>query len=178
MRRIATGLVVLVVLTAGAALAGATGWGGSGGWSGSSGSIQYKKKKLCGLIQWLYDKHGNWSPRERVRTEFGWYSIAKLIEFCLGDLQIKPVCSFSSSPNPVRRSALVTFDGSGSRDPDGQVARWEWDLDGNGSFETVRTGPTVTRSYATTGVRTITLRVVDNSGLTSPVASSTLTVKR
>lgn len=82
MRRIATGLVVLAVLTGGVTLASATGWGSSGGWNGGSGGIQYKKKKLCALIQWLYDRNGDWSPRYRVKTEDGWYSVAKLIELC------------------------------------------------------------------------------------------------
>ena len=41
-------------------------------------------------------------------------------------------------PRPASRSS---FDGSASSDPDGTIAKYEWDLDGNGSYET-NTGTT------------------------------------
>ena len=37
----------------------------------------------------------------------------------------------------------VTFNGSGSSDPDGTITKYEWDLDGNGTFE-LNTGATTT----------------------------------
>ena len=30
----------------------------------------------------------------------------------------------------------MTFDASASADPDGTIAKYEWDLDGNGTYET------------------------------------------
>jgi hypothetical protein len=181
MRRIATGLVVLAFLAGGTTLASATGWGGWGDWEGwgDSGHIQYKKKRFCALVQWLYD-NGTWNGengKSRVRTGYGWWNLDDLIKFCFDELELKPRASFTISPNPVKRNRTVTFDGSGSKDPDGQVVRWEWDLDGNGSFEATSTSATVTRSYSTSGERTISLRVVDNSSLTSPVVTYKLTVK-
>jgi YD repeat-containing protein len=74
----------------------------------------------------------------------------------------KPVARFTTTPNPAKIAQTVTFNGSTSTDPDGSITKYEWDLDGNGTYETV-TGstPTVTRSYATEQNVTVGLRVTD-----------------
>jgi YD repeat-containing protein len=85
-----------------------------------------------------------------------------------------PAASFTTTPNPASTGATVSFNGSASSDPDGTIAKYEWDLDGNGSYET-STGATATtsRSYATAGSQTVELRVTDNQGAT---ATTTRTV--
>ena len=45
----------------------------------------------------------------------------------------------------VRPGQTVGFDGSASTDPDGPIAKYEWDIDGDGTFE--RTGAKVLGSY-------------------------------
>ena len=62
----------------------------------------------------------------------------------------------------------VSFNGSGSSDPDGTIAKYEWDFDGNGSYET-NTGATATttKSFPTAGNVTVGLRVTDNIGGTA-----------
>jgi YD repeat-containing protein len=76
---------------------------------------------------------------------------------------IAPKAAFTISPNPAALETLVTFNGAGSSDPDGSIVKYEWDLDGNGSYET-NTGstPTASRSYSSEGDRQISLRVTDN----------------
>jgi PKD repeat protein len=87
-----------------------------------------------------------------------------------------PVPSFTISATPVDSGQSVSFDGSASTDPDGTIAKYEWDLDGNGSYETsTGTTPTVTKTYATPGTLTIGLRVTDNDGI-SATATHTLVV--
>jgi YD repeat-containing protein len=78
---------------------------------------------------------------------------------------IAPKAAFTISPNPAALEAPVTFNGAGSSDPDGTIVKYEWDLDGNGSYET-NTGstPTASRSYSSEGDRQIGLRVTDNGG--------------
>ena len=59
-----------------------------------------------------------------------------------------PVPALSASPGAVAGGKQVTFDASGSSDPEGLQLRYVWDLDGNGSFETDGgTSPTVSRAY-------------------------------
>ena len=55
----------------------------------------------------------------------------------------KPSAALAISPNPVATGGHVTFDASASTDPDGTIAKYEWDLDGNGTYET-NTGSTPT----------------------------------
>ncbi len=57
----------------------------------------------------------------------------------------------------------ITFDASGSYDPDGSIVSYEWDF-GDGS---TATGKVVTHKYADNGVYTVTLTVKDNDGATS-----------
>ncbi len=57
----------------------------------------------------------------------------------------------------------VTLDGSGSYDPDGAIASYEWDIDGDGVTDL--TGDIVTDTFAV-GTHTITLSVTDSDGLT------------
>lgn len=65
-----------------------------------------------------------------------------------------------SKRNPLINE-VVTFDGSGSYDPDGFITSWSWDFgDGN-----VATGATVQHSYAAFGYYQATLTVQDNSTL-------------
>ena len=79
-----------------------------------------------------------------------------------------PTASFSASPSAPKTGQTVTFDASTSSDPDGAIIRYEWDLDGNGSFET-DTGatPRASRAYTTAATRTIGLRVTDDEGVAS-----------
>jgi hypothetical protein len=59
----------------------------------------------------------------------------------------------------------VTFDASGSTDPEGLQLRYAWDLDGNGSFETDGgTSPTVTRAYRGTTTFSARVQVTDPHG--------------
>lgn len=67
----------------------------------------------------------------------------------------------------------VVFDGSGSYDQDGDITTWEWDVDGDGVYETSTAGPGLEHTYAGEYTGLVALRVTDNDGLvglaTAPV---------
>ncbi|HKH64344.1 MAG TPA: N,N-dimethylformamidase beta subunit family domain-containing protein, partial [Solirubrobacterales bacterium] len=89
-----------------------------------------------------------------------------------------PVASFTASPNPAQAGQLVSFDASASSDPDGTVAKYEWDLDGNGSFEqNTGTTPTTSTTFTSPGSYEIKLRVTDNAG-NSGEATRAVTVEQ
>ena len=110
-----------------------------------------------------------------------------------------PTAAFTVSPNPALVSQLlpintavaaraidlgdvlgrggVTFNASGSSDPDGAIVKYEWDLDGNGAFEKTTTTPKVTRAYSAPGTFAVKLRVTDDRGGTD-AQSHTLIVHR
>lgn len=58
---------------------------------------------------------------------------------------------------------LVTFDGSGSYDPDGNIVSYDWNF-GDG---TTGSGEITTHAYLSTGDYTVTLTVTDNGGRTA-----------
>jgi PKD repeat protein len=88
--------------------------------------------------------------------------------FALSIFNKAPEAAFTASPNPAPSGANVNFDASASKDPDGTIAKYAWDLDGNGTYETdTGTTPSASRAYATPGPRTIGLKVTDNSGATA-----------
>jgi len=69
-----------------------------------------------------------------------------------------PTASFTANPNPVPTGQTVTFNGSASTDSDGTIAKYSWDLDNDGTFETdTGTNSSVTRSYPHAAALTINL---------------------
>jgi len=87
-----------------------------------------------------------------------------------------PTPRFRVSPNRAAAGASVTLDGSTSQVPEGGVLQYEWDLDGDGSFDTP---PSVNPHYVASWIepwsRLVRLRVTDPAGSRS---TSTATAVR
>ncbi len=80
-------------------------------------------------------------------------------------------------PYIVNEGAQVTFDGRASTDPDGAIARYEWDLNYNGrDFVINATGPTASTQYPDgPAAIVVALRVTDDKGA-SHLATTLVTV--
>jgi PKD repeat protein len=83
--------------------------------------------------------------------------------------------AFNLEPNPALVDQNVTFSAYEAVDPDGDIDRYEWDLDGQPGFERITEGPVTIRSYTFQQEITVTVRVVDQTGL-SDTASEDLSV--
>lgn len=71
-----------------------------------------------------------------------------------------------SSPPTGNTPFNVSFNGTGA-DADGTIAKYEWDFDGDGTFDfSSTTSPATTFKYESPGLFTAALRVTDNAGLT------------
>ncbi len=81
---------------------------------------------------------------------------------------------FSWAPTSPKTGQAVTFTPGAFTDPDGTVVRYEWDLNGDGSFEAVGSAPS--RTYTSAGSYHVGLRYVDDSHETSPVTVHAVTV--
>ena len=68
----------------------------------------------------------------------------------------------------------LTFDGSGSTDPEGRPLTHSWDLNGDGTFGDATT-PTASYTYTSGGTYTASLRVTDDQGAAN-TASVTIPV--
>ncbi|WP_167768394.1 PKD domain-containing protein [Haloarcula amylovorans] len=73
-----------------------------------------------------------------------------------------PSPAFGTSSSPTAGAPITFYADNVTTDPDGEVARYEWDLDGDGSFETE--GATVTATYNESGTRNVTVRAIDDVG--------------
>jgi PKD repeat protein len=90
----------------------------------------------------------------------------------IGDAPQDPIAD-PNGPYSGTVGVPVTFDGSGSSDPDGgAIASYDWDFgDGN-----TGTGMGPTHTYASDGSYTVTLTVVDDEGASSAPASTTANI--
>jgi glucose/arabinose dehydrogenase len=85
-----------------------------------------------------------------------------------------PVAVATASPTTGAAPLTVTFDGSGSSDPDGDALSYAWDLDADGAYDdATSTRPTWT--YTANGSYAAKLRVTDPGGL-SAIATVTVSV--
>jgi PKD repeat protein len=64
----------------------------------------------------------------------------------------------------------LTFDGTGSSDPDGSIVSYNWNFGDGTTLDDG--GPTPSHSYATAGTYNVTLTVVDNDGLSDSDSTS------
>jgi serine protease len=81
-----------------------------------------------------------------------------------------PTARIEMEPGPelATLGSSITFDGSGSTDPDGEVVSYEWEFDDG----VERTGPVVEREFSTPGTHRATLTVRDDDDHASRVDGS------
>jgi PKD repeat protein len=84
-----------------------------------------------------------------------------------------PTAAFTATPNPAAIGANITFDGTGSSDTGGGIAKYEWDFNGDGVFETdALADATTDHAYALAGTYFVGLRVTDTNNATATVYHS------
>ncbi len=87
-----------------------------------------------------------------------------------------PTAVATGAPLTGAAPLAVTFDGSGSSDPDpGDVLAYAWDLDGDGQFDDA-TGAQPSWTYATAGTIAVRLQTSDGHGHTTTSSPVTVTV--
>lgn len=82
----------------------------------------------------------------------------------------EPLCD-AGGPYTGIVNEVINFDGSGSSDPGGSIASYDWTFGDGGTG----TGPNPTHAYAAAGNYTATLTVTDNCGATS-TCEATVTI--
>jgi PKD repeat protein len=83
-----------------------------------------------------------------------------------------PVAIGTATPNPAACQQDVTFNGANSYHPNPNfiIATWQWDVDGNGTYDGGGATPTFTYRYAAFGTYNVTLRVTDSGGRQATVS--------
>ena len=76
----------------------------------------------------------------------------------------QPVAN-AGSDRSVKANTTVTFDGSASKDPDGQLVKYVWDFDARNGLQADATGVKAAHRFTNTGTYEVTLTVTDNHGI-------------
>lgn len=120
------------------------------------------------------DPAGYWYARNTITSsQYSFETAWAIIMLNRTVTQATPVAVPLANPNPAVAFQTVNFNGGSSfhQDPAKSIVKWEWDLDNNGTFETV--GVNASRSFPAVGNYTVFLRVTDNG---SPAQTNTASV--
>ena len=138
------------------------------------------------ITSWYWDfgdgKHGYGEEVNHPYSDAGTYTVVLEVTDDSGNTGIvsktlivtdgTPFANFTISPNNPKVNDTVTFDASGSSDPNGRIVKWDWDF---GDSSTHGTTVVVTHKYSTDDTFTVTLIVTDNDNNTATI-SKTVTV--
>lgn len=78
-----------------------------------------------------------------------------------------PTAVFDFAPGEPAVNTSVVFNASNANDVDGEIVAYRWDLNGDGTIDTVGERPTVTAVFRDPGTYDVTLVVEDDDGATS-----------
>jgi len=85
-----------------------------------------------------------------------------------------PIANFSYTPENPYTGEIVTFNASGSYDPDGSIVSYFWDF----GVETNATGMIATHAYVDDGTYAVVLTVTDNHGLSDTTSANVTVLNR
>lgn len=116
---------------------------------------------------------GSQTPATFTNTEKG-IKMALDIHYSTGNVDVKagssdttaPSASVSSSATSIDEGNSVTLDASGTTDNVG-IQTYEWDFDGDGTYEKTTSSASVSHTYSSSGDYTATVRVTDGGGNTA-----------
>ena len=79
---------------------------------------------------------------------------------------LHPIAQLVTEMSTLSTGEAFRLDASGSIDPSpsGSIARYEWDLDGDGTFDETTTSPTLSHAYDDDGTHEVLVRVTDDDG--------------
>lgn len=104
---------------------------------------EYRAKSVYGTLESL-----NWSNSDS------------------GSVNAPPSAELTANPSIVYPGSTVNFDASGSSDSDGSIDQYDWDLDGDGTYEFTDGGSGPVQNYYELGLYNATVLVYDNNHFT------------
>lgn len=108
-------------------------------------------------------------PRVSVVDDKGLASASVSVEIRASN----PPTASATAPKNGKSGQAVTFDASGSTDPDGSIVAYEWNF-GDGSPVVTTTAPTIARAYSASRPTVMgwAVRVIDDAGVSDATGGS------
>lgn len=91
---------------------------------------------------------------------------------CIVGVNCPPTAAFTYSPTNPTAGRLITFDASGSHDPDGSIAEYRWDWDSNAKPQRYALSRQVKHSFHQEGRYRVVLMVTDDNGASATIAKT------
>jgi hypothetical protein len=127
----------------------------------------------AGRIVGEYPTPGVYTSVVEVVDGFGLIDRTSVVITVLG---VAPTAHLTATPDSGTAPLSVVLDASGSTAGAGQqLVIYEWDFDGDGTFDAISSTGSVSRTYGSQGAYMAVVRVTDNLGL-QDIASATITV--
>ena len=117
-----------------------------------------------------YNTGGEHRQYVRVTDDGGLTDTAFGIVYTFGGNQA-PTAVITPDKTEGDAPLLVTFDASGSSDPDGTIQQYEWDFDGDGTIDSTTGMPTIFTTYTTPGDYQPSVTVTDDLGATDKAST-------
>gem|GEM_PF-7041189 len=106
-----------------------------------------------------YTRKGSFTVKLTVTDDDG---LTDTVEKEIEVVNVPPKAFFTFGPEEPYAGQEVSFDASGSGDPDGEIVEYAWDFDGDGVTDAE--GVRVTHAYEKPGTYTVKLTVTDENG--------------
>ncbi|MFB6189147.1 MAG: PKD domain-containing protein [Halapricum sp.] len=113
-------------------------------------------------INHSYAETGTYTPVIRVHGPMGGTDTAECPSVTVERANTPPQAAFTYTPRPGVAGQSMTFDASNSADSDGTIDHYEWDWNGDGTYERTTTDPRIDHTFFASDFQNVALRVVDD----------------
>lgn len=114
-----------------------------------------------------YTTSGDYIATVRVTDDDGGQDTEQSPEIVVN---IAPTADLQADPTSGEAPLEVTFDATGSTDTDGAVVQFDYDWNGDGTYDLIDGGQTPQYTYNTRGIYNATVRITDDDGATDTVS--------
>jgi PKD repeat protein len=130
-------------------------------WEGNGG---YDENGASATLSHAFTSPGVYEVRLRVTDNSGAQATAQVTITVNVLNNMLPVADLQALTQSGTAPLAVAFDAGASADPDGTIARFDYDFDGDGIWDAYDSPSTASHTYSLPGTFTARLRVTDNSG--------------
>ena len=113
-----------------------------------------------------YGGFGSFAATLRVTDNDGLQDTTEIPVTLVEPANEPPVADLVPTPDSGQSPLDVTWDASGSSDPDGIIVQYDWDMDNDGTFEITDGGDSQAANYPAAGTYTVGVQVTDDDGAT------------